>query len=130
MDKDRIAPQTMSLTKVDPQSVATGYRVSKILGSSVVNESGDTVGNIDDLIITSDDKVPFAVLSVGGFLGMGTKHVVVSFGELQTRDNEMMLRGASSESLKNLPGFAYNEKQRTQGTLPGPNTGTEKRPLQ
>jgi hypothetical protein len=71
------APQTLSLMKVDPQSVATGYRTSKVVGSTVVNESNQTVGTIDDLIVTPNERVPFAVLSVGGFLGMGLKYVVV-----------------------------------------------------
>ena len=58
--------------KVDPQSLATGYRTSKVVGSTVINEANETVGTIDDLIVTPGEKVPFAVLSVGGFLGMGT----------------------------------------------------------
>jgi hypothetical protein len=73
------APQTVSLMKVDPASLATGYRTSKVVGSTVVNETNQTVGTIDDLIVTPTEKVPFAVLSVGGFLGMGTKYVVVPF---------------------------------------------------
>ena len=71
------APQTLSMMKVDPQSLATGYRTSKVVGSAVVNEANETVGTIDDLIVTPSEKVPYAVLSVGGFLGMGTKYVVV-----------------------------------------------------
>jgi len=59
--------QTLSLMKVDPQSVATGYRTSKVVGSTVLNEAHETVGTIDDLIVTANEKVPFAVLSVGGF---------------------------------------------------------------
>ena len=72
-------PQTVSLMKVDPQSLATGYRTSKVVGSTVINEANETVGTIDDLIVTPGEKVPFAVLSVGGFLGMGTKYVVVPY---------------------------------------------------
>lgn len=106
----RHAMQTMSLTQVDPTSVATGHRISKVLGSTVVNEPDETVGTVDDLIVTSEDKVPFAVLSVGGFLGMGSKYVVVSYGALAAHDGDkMMLRGATSESLKNLPEFKYRE---------------------
>jgi hypothetical protein len=65
------APQTVQLTKVDVVKVATGYRASKVIGSSVVNEADETVGKVDDIIIGQDGKSPFAVLSVGGFLGMG-----------------------------------------------------------
>jgi sporulation protein YlmC with PRC-barrel domain len=101
-------PQTLSLMKVDPQSVATGYRTSKVVGSAVINESNQTVGTIDDLIVTPTEKVPFAVLSVGGFLGMGTKYVVVPYSALQVRDKRMVLPGATKESLKSLPEFKYS----------------------
>ena len=40
------APQTVTLMKVDPQTLATGYRTSKVVGSTVVNEANDTVGTI------------------------------------------------------------------------------------
>jgi hypothetical protein len=101
-------PQTLSIMKVDPQSLATGYRTSKVVGSSVVNEANETVGTIDDLIVTPGEKVPFAVLSVGGFLGMGTKYVVVPYSALQVRDKKMVLPGATKESLKALPEFKYS----------------------
>ncbi|HTM77769.1 MAG TPA: PRC-barrel domain-containing protein [Devosia sp.] len=102
------APQTLSLMKVDPASVATGYRTSKVVGSTVINEANETVGKIDDLIVTPNEKVPFAVLSVGGFLGMGSKYVVVPFSALEVNEKRMMLRGATKESLKGLPEFKYS----------------------
>jgi len=102
------APQTVTLMKVDPASLATGYRTSKVVGSNVVNETNETVGTIDDLIVTPNEKVPFAVLSVGGFLGMGTKYVVVPFSSLQVKDKQMVLPGATKDSLKALPEFKYN----------------------
>jgi PRC-barrel domain protein len=102
------APQTVSLMKVDPTTLATGYRTSKVVGSTVVNEANETVGTIDDLIVTPGEKVPFAVLSVGGFLGMGTKYVVVPFSSFHVMDKKMVLPGATKESLKALPEFKYN----------------------
>lgn len=102
------SPQTVTLTKIDPASLATGYRTSKVVGSTVVNDANETVGTIDDLIVTPTDKVPFAVLSVGGFLGMGSKYVVVPFNSLQVQDKKMVLAGATKDSLKALPEFKYN----------------------
>ena len=101
------APQTVSLTRVDVTVLATGYRTSKVVGSTVVNEMGETVGTIDDLIVTPADRVPFAVLSVGGFLGVGTKYVVIPADALKIRDDKMLLAGATKESLKALPEFTY-----------------------
>ena len=102
------APQTVSLMTVDLQSLTTGYRATKLIGSTVVNENNEVVGKIDDLIITPSDKVPFAVLSVGGFLGVGTKYVVVPSNSLEVNDNRMLLRGATKESLKILPSYKYS----------------------
>jgi len=103
--------------KVDPQSLATGYRTSKVVGSTVFNEANETVGTIDDLIVTPNEKVPFAVLSVGGFLGMGTKYVVVAYSALEVHDKQMVLRGATKESLESLPEFKYSADRCTSGLL-------------
>jgi hypothetical protein len=102
-------PQTLSLMKVDPQSLATGYRTSKVVGSAVINEANETVGAIDDLIVTPNETVPFAVLSVGGFLGMGSKYVVVPFSALHVQDKKMVLPGATKDSLKSLPDIKYSD---------------------
>jgi sporulation protein YlmC with PRC-barrel domain len=102
------APQTVTLMRVDPATLATGYRTSKVVGSTVVNEANETVGTIDDLIVTPSEKVPFAVLSVGGFLGMGTKYVVVPFSSIKVSNKKMVLVGATKDSLKALPAFKYN----------------------
>ena len=105
------APQTVTLMKVDPQSLATGYRASKLLGSSVVNEAGMMVGTIDDLIVTPNERVPYVVLSVGGFLGLGTRYVAEPTSALEITDKKIVLRGATKELLLSLPEFRYN----TQG---------------
>ena len=101
-------PQTVELTKVDVIKVATGYRASKVIGSSVVNEAGDTVGSVDDIIIGEDGKTPFVVLSVGGFLGIGNKLVVLPYQQLKTMDRKIVMPGATKDALKGLPEFKYS----------------------
>jgi hypothetical protein len=48
------------------------------------------------------------VLSIGGFLSLGTKYVVVPFPSLQVKDNKMVLPGATKDALRALPDFKYN----------------------
>ena len=103
------APQTVTLMKVDPQTLATGYRTSKVVGATVVNEANETVGTIDDLIVTPCGQAPYAVLSVGGFLGLGTKYVVVPFMSLKIIDKKMVLPGGTKDALKALPEFRYDQ---------------------
>lgn len=101
------APQTVQLAKLDVVKVATGYRASKVIGASVVNELNDTVGKVDDVIIGQDGKSPYAVLSVGGFLGVGNKLVVLPYEQLKTTGNKIVLPGATKDALKALPEFKY-----------------------
>jgi hypothetical protein len=103
-------PQAVEITKVDVQKVAAGYRASKVIGSSVVNEANETIGKIDDLLVTRDGKEPYAVLSVGGFLGMGTRLVVIRYDSLKFADNKIMLPGGTKDGLKVLPAFQYSKE--------------------
>lgn len=104
-------PQTVEIAKVDVQRVAAGYRASKVIGSSVLNDANETIGKIDDLLVTRDGKEPYAVLSIGGFLGMGTHMVVVRYDSLKfAPDNKIVLPGGSKDGLKMLPAFEYSKE--------------------
>ena len=103
------APQTVQLAHVDVTKTETGYRASKVIGSTVVNESNDTVGKVDDIIIGTD-RMPYVVLSVGGFLGVGNKLVVLPYESLHTTGDKLTMPGASKDALKALPEFKYASK--------------------
>jgi sporulation protein YlmC with PRC-barrel domain len=87
-------------------------RTSKVVGSSVYNDHDEKVGSIDDLVIDKEGHIN-AILSVGGFLGMGSKYVEVPYANLtfgntqRDSDNRVVLKGATKESLKSDPGFNY-----------------------
>jgi hypothetical protein len=100
-------PSTAAIASADDMQMTGGDRASKIIGSGVMNEAKETVGTVDDLIVTPDNKVPVAVLSVGGFLGIGTKYVAVPFSDLKVTEKGVTMPGATKESLKSLPAFAY-----------------------
>jgi len=102
-------PQT--ITAVEVKVVATGYRTSQIVGSTVMNDAKESIGKIDDLIIAQDKHIVFAVVSVGGFLGAGSKLVAIQYDQLCPHpDNQgFVLTGATKDSLKALPEFSYNK---------------------
>jgi PRC-barrel domain len=100
-------PQTVELAHVDVQKLSAGYRASKVIGTSVVNDANETIGKIDDLLVSPDGKQPYAVLSIGGFLGMGTHLVVVPYDTLKFADKKVILPGGTKEGLKTLPEFKY-----------------------
>ena len=92
------------------KDIGTGDRASKVIGSTVVNEQNETVGKVDDLILSpAGGDEPVAVLAVGGFLGVGSKLVAVRYEELKPGPSkgEFVLPGATKDSLKALPEFDY-----------------------
>jgi PRC-barrel domain len=97
----------MEVAKVNVQKLAAGYRASKVIGSSVTNPANETIGKIDDLLVSSDGKDPFAVLSIGGFLGMGNHLVAVPYESPKLVDKKLVLPGGTKEGLKLLPEFKY-----------------------
>ena len=103
-------PQSVEIAKVDVQRVAAGYRASKVIGSSIINDTNETIGKIDDLLVTRDGKEPYAVLSIGGFLGMGTHLVVVRYDSLKFVDKKIVLPGGTKDGLKRLPAFQYSKE--------------------
>jgi PRC-barrel domain len=103
----QVAPQTVELAIVNVQKLAAGYRASKVIGSSVVNDANETIGKVDDLLVSSDGKDPYAVLSIGGFLGAGSHLVAIPYDSLKFVDKKFVLPGGTKEGLKMLPEFKY-----------------------
>ncbi|HXS53859.1 MAG TPA: PRC-barrel domain-containing protein [Usitatibacter sp.] len=102
--------QTVEIVKVDVQKLSAGYRASKVIGSSVMNDANQAIGTIDDLLISTDRKDPYAVLSVGGFLGMGTHLVVVPYASLEVIGDKVILPGGTKATLGKLPEFQFAAK--------------------
>jgi sporulation protein YlmC with PRC-barrel domain len=100
--------QGVHLVKVDVSVLAHGYRVSKLIGNSVSNDKNERVGSVDDMIVDRN-KVMFAVLQVGGFLGLGKHLVAVPYESLQidVDGRKIVLPGASKDELKALAEFKY-----------------------
>src|ERR1700744_5258838 len=95
------------LVAVDVRPLAEAYRASRMIGSVVMNDINEKIGTVDDLIVSPSDRVLFAVLSVGGFLGINRRLIAVPYSELKV-DNEgrkIILPGASKDALSNLPAF-------------------------
>jgi hypothetical protein len=75
-----------------------------------MNDKNEKIGSIDDVIAAKDKKqLDFAILQVGGFLGVGAHLVAVPFDSFVIDDtgSKVTLPGASKEELKKLSEFHY-----------------------
>jgi hypothetical protein len=83
-------------------------RASKVVGASVYNDQNQSIGSIDDVLMSdADHKAGTAVVSVGGFLGMGAKLVSVPFDQLQIQNDKIVMPGATKASLEGMPEYKY-----------------------
>lgn len=78
-----------------------------LIGNDVYNHSDEDLGDIKEIMLDMQTgKVSYAVLSFGGFLGMGEKLFAVPWNAL-TLDpvNERFILNVDKERLKSAPGF-------------------------
>ena len=85
----------------------SGVRASKIIGAAVENEQNQRIGTVDDLILSPESKITMAVVSVGGFLGLGSKLVAVPWPQLKAQGDHLILPGGSEAALNAAPNFQY-----------------------
>ncbi len=78
-----------------------------IIGDKVVNPAGEQLGSLKELMIDLDEgRVAYAVLSFGGFLGMGDKLFTIPWEALILDPAEhAFILDVDKEVLKNAPGF-------------------------
>ncbi len=83
-------------------------KATDLIGKQVTNLEGKNLGEIKDLVINwrSGGYIEYAVLSFGGFLGMGDKYFAIPWEVMVlTHDKEQFILNVKAERLKNAPGF-------------------------
>ena len=92
---------------IDPDTNAPVFRAKTLIGYKVKNRQGEDLGKIEELAIDPQTgQIAYAVLSFGGFLGLGDKLFAIPWSALQPRHSEeVFLLDVDKEQLKNAPGF-------------------------
>ncbi|MDA8746559.1 PRC-barrel domain-containing protein [Rubripirellula amarantea] len=66
--------------RLDSKTSGTNIRVSQLIGYNIQNSRGESVGEINDIVLDSKTgKVRYAAVTYGGFLGVGNKMFAVPF---------------------------------------------------
>jgi sporulation protein YlmC with PRC-barrel domain len=117
------AAMTPANTKTDAQAVpangpsfiqvqSADMLTSNVVGLDVYNSQNNDIGKIQDVAFDSSKQVTGYILSVGGFLGMGTHYVAVNPGSVMVSYNEQdkawkATMNATKDELKSAPEFKY-----------------------
>ncbi|MDP4003698.1 PRC-barrel domain-containing protein [Methylobacterium sp. NEAU K] len=105
--------QLMEAASAEAAAKRQGLKPAAVLASTMIgvevrNMAGDSVGKIDDLLIADGGSLKAVVLDVGGFLGLGSKHIAVEPGALVLRpggNRFSAVLNMSKETIAAAPAF-------------------------
>jgi sporulation protein YlmC with PRC-barrel domain len=87
---------------------------SRVIGAYVVNDAGETVGSVNDLVFDKDGKIAGIVVGVGNFLGIGETNVAIGYEPAQIavdQNGKRVIRlNVTKQALKNSPKYVKTEK--------------------
>lgn len=80
-------------------------RTSKLVGMAVVNDTGEKIGTVIDILVRDTAAEPVAILLVGDYVG-GSKLVAVPLGKVNFAGAQPMMKGATRAMLGAMPSYA------------------------
>lgn len=104
---------SLGVAVVEMDTVVHGWSARKdLLNKTVTNDQKEKIGKIEDMIVSrsTDAQLPvasFAIIGVGGFLGVGKNDVAIPMEQIKLEDKQLVLPGATKAALKALPRFEY-----------------------
>jgi putative membrane protein len=131
-DRKTTPPSFEYVTEQSPSD----WTAQTLIGKSVENNNGETLGEVNNVILNEKGKVVAITVGVGGFLGLGEKDVGVPFEALKfrdedavdnnadgddtadatddtvTHDNEVVVIDATKEQLEAAPSFVWLDEKR------------------
>jgi sporulation protein YlmC with PRC-barrel domain len=83
----------------------------KLIGRSIKNADGETIGEIKSIYINKDGQVDSVMVGVGGFLGVGDREVRIAWSDLKITDNgEKVMVNMTKDELKAKPEYRYKNQ--------------------
>lgn len=100
---------TLGIAATELTEVASGWSVKKgLLGKAVYNDANQKIGTVQDLIISPDKKVSYLIIGAGGFIGIARHDVAIPAAQIQNKNGQIVLAGATKEVVMAMPRFEYS----------------------
>jgi sporulation protein YlmC with PRC-barrel domain len=106
----------LGVTMTQIEEIVLGWSTKRdLFGKTVLNDKNEKIGKVDDLIISpakggNTPAASFAIIGVGGFLGIGKRDVAIPTDQLKLQNKQLTLPGATKDTLKAMPPFEYQKR--------------------
>jgi len=118
-------PSPLAVNATSAGQHGNELRASKLIGTTVQNNTNEPIGKINEIILSKDGKVAGVVIGVGGFLGMGEREIAVTFEALRiAQDSHNMTTvslNATKDGLRAAPEWQWiGDRSGTTGNSSAP----------
>jgi len=101
----------LGVTVIELNDIIKGWSARRqILGQSVYNDKDEKIGTVEDIIITPERSASYAIVSTGGFLGIGSHDVAIPAAQFKLSNDRLVLASATKDLLRAMPPFEYGRK--------------------
>lgn len=85
-------------------------QAQELIGADVKNAQNETIGEIESVHLDQSGTVSNVIVSVGGFLGLGSRDVALSWNDLQVAEGgQSVTTTMTKDQLKSLPEYQYSD---------------------
>ncbi len=106
------APAATSAVQMLTSIPANATTITHWHKQPVYDQSNNRIGEIDDVLVDSEARIVALVIGVGGFLGIGERHVAVPYNAVRvtTRDGNKwhLVMNSTKEALNSASAFKYD----------------------
>ena len=108
---NRQQPGTTGTAVTGPAVTTAGQpiTVSRIKNMAVYDAKGTKVGDVERIVQAQNGKEEL-IVGVGGFLGLGERHVAIPTDDVALRGDRLLLEGLTEDQLKRMPPIDRNSR--------------------
>ncbi len=113
----------------DPAGMSGGQSLDTmspddIVGKAVVSAEGEEIGDVQEVVQDAASGEQFAVVDVGGFLGVGQKSIVIGFDELKVSGDDRLQSDLTRETLQTETEYSPGDYEPVSGSDPASEQAT------
>jgi len=122
-DRTNMAP-----TAASDSAFQGDWRASKLVGLNVYNDNNESIGSINELLTDKGGNIKAAVISVGGFLGVGSHLVAIPFDKIKFVNEPVAYTGVSGGPIGTRPPSTTTTGAANTNTAPATATSSKPNP--
>ena len=105
----QVAGSTLvGVAAAEMREVTLGWSAKRpVLGQAVFNGKNERIGAVDDIIVSPEKAVSYAIIGAGGFPWCQRHDVAIPVSQLQLQSGKFVLPGATKQALEATPNFEY-----------------------